>query len=80
MHLRRFCNEPGAPPPQLIEGRFDGVLGKGTIRATDLVGPLEGMTLEDLLEAMDSGETYVNVHTDLNPGGEIRGQIETLGP
>jgi hypothetical protein len=71
---------PDAPPPQVIEGRFDGVLGKGTIRATDLVGPLQGMTLNDLLEAMSQGNTYVNVHTSLNPGGEIRGQIESLNP
>jgi hypothetical protein len=71
---------PDAPPPQLIEDRFDGVLGKGTIRATDLVGPLQDMTLEDLLDAMRAGNTYVNVHTGLYPGGEIRGQIESLNP
>jgi hypothetical protein len=71
---------PDAPAPQLIEGRFDGVLGKGTITAADLVGPLQGMTLEELLQAMSSGNTYVNVHANLNPGGEIRGQIGPLNP
>ena len=30
-------------------------------------------TVENLLEA---GATYVNVHTNKNPGGEIRGQIK----
>jgi len=28
-----------------------------------------------LVAAMDSGETYVNIHTAQNPDGEIRGQI-----
>ncbi len=31
--------------------------------------------LSDLAEAMRDGNTYVNVHTSANPGGEIRGQI-----
>jgi hypothetical protein len=66
---------PDSPPPQLIEGRFDGVLGKSAITSGDLVGPLEGMTLEDLLDEMSAGNTYVNVHTDANPGGEIRGRL-----
>jgi hypothetical protein len=36
---------------------------------------MEGKTLEDLVAAMDSGETYVNVHTAEHPDGEIRGQV-----
>jgi hypothetical protein len=71
---------PDAPPPQPIEGRFDGVLGKGIITAEDLTGPLAGMALVDLLDAMRAGNTYVNVHTTENPGGEIRGQIYPLNP
>ena len=66
---------PDAPPPVLIPGRFSGVLASGTITAADLVGPLAGMTLQDLLNAMEAGNTYVNVHTSQFPGGEIRGQI-----
>lgn len=41
----------------------------------DLVGPLAGMTLEDLVALIESGDAYVNVHTVANPGGEIRGQV-----
>lgn len=67
---------PDEPPPQLIEGRTDGTLATGTITAADLVGPLEGGTFEDLLELILSGDAYVNVHTEDNPGGEIRGQID----
>lgn len=66
---------PASPPPQLIEGRFDGVLAEGTITGDDLVGPLADGTLEDLLEEMKAGNTYVNVHTTQNPAGEVRGQI-----
>lgn len=32
-------------------------------------------TLEDLLDAMEAGNTYVNVHTSANPTGEVRGQL-----
>lgn len=66
---------PSSPPPQLIEGRFQGVLAEGTITADDLVGSLAGQSLEDLLDLMKAGNTYVNVHTTQNPGGEVRGQI-----
>lgn len=68
-------------------GRFDGVLGEGTITAANLVGPLAGHPLSDLIAAMEAGNIYVNVHTNDGvggpnsgpgdfPGGEIRGQIQ----
>ena len=66
---------PDAPPPAPISGDLNGILAEGTITAEDLVGPLSGNTLIDLIEAIESGNTYVNVHTAENRGGEIRGQI-----
>jgi hypothetical protein len=66
---------PDAPPPQLIEGRFSGVLATGTITASDLTGALAGESLDALVAAIEAGNTYVNVHTSQNPGGEVRGQI-----
>ena len=36
---------------------------------------MAGMTILDLVAQMEAGQTYVNVHTVENPGGEIRGQI-----
>lgn len=66
---------PDAPPPELIPGRTQGTLAKGTITADDLVGSLAGLELDALVEAMKTGNTYVNVHTSQFPGGEIRGQI-----
>ena len=66
---------PDGPPPQLIEGRFQGVLAEGVITDADLVGPLAGATMEDLLAEIEAGNAYVNVHTAQFPGGEVRGQI-----
>jgi hypothetical protein len=52
----------------------------GTIVAANVIGPAgQGIgpgELAELLEAIDEGVTYVNVHTTVFPGGEIRGQIK----
>lgn len=66
---------PSAPPAQLIPGRFSGVLAEGTITDASLVNALAGGTLDDLLAAIESGQTYVNVHTLQFGGGEIRGDL-----
>jgi len=66
---------PAGPPPQLIPGRFNGVLAEGTVTSADLVGPLAGASLSDLIAEIQAGNAYVNVHTSQNPPGEIRGQI-----
>jgi hypothetical protein len=64
------------PPEELTSG----VLAEGVITAEDLVGSLKDGSLEDLLDAMRAGDTYVNVHTSQFPAGEIRGQIKASGP
>jgi hypothetical protein len=66
---------PDGPPAQLLPGRSSGVLAVGTISADDLVGPLMGASLEELIDALRAGDAYVNVHTTQYPAGEIRGQI-----
>jgi hypothetical protein len=53
----------------------DGVAETGTITADDLEGPMTGSPLSDLMNAMEDGGTYINIHTEQNPDGEIRGQI-----
>ena len=57
---------PSGPPPQLRPGRTDGTLAEGTFTPTP-----------ELLAAIESGDAYVNVHTQQHPGGEIRGQLRT---
>ena len=51
----------------------------GTIVASDVVGPAaQGIAageIDELIAAMRHGVTYVNIHTDAYPDGEIRGQI-----
>jgi hypothetical protein len=56
-------------------GRFSGILAKGKITEKDLIGPLEGKPISALIDAIKSGDTYVNVHTTKYPDGEIRGQL-----
>ena len=66
---------PAAAPPQLIPGRTDGILAEGVITEASLVGSLAGAELSVLIEEMQAGNTYVNVHTSQFPPGEVRGQI-----
>ncbi len=64
---------PTATMGELIPGRFSGVLVEGTITDDDVIFIDGG--LEALIERFDIDKAYVNVHTQQNPGGEIRGQI-----
>jgi len=67
-------------------GRIQGVIAEGQITESDLIGPLTGHPLSDLIDAIEAGNIYVNVHTNDGqgspntgpgdfPGGEIRGQL-----
>ena len=48
---------------------------RGNITDSILTGPMQGKTLDDLAAAIESGDTYVNVHTSEHKDGEIRGQL-----
>ncbi|MFL6454268.1 MAG: CHRD domain-containing protein [Nitrososphaeraceae archaeon] len=56
-------------------GPMNGMLSQGKITSNDLVGPLKGKQMSDLVKLINDGQAYANVHTEPNPKGEIRGQI-----
>lgn len=53
----------------------NSLIASGTINNSDLKGPLLGKDISDLINLMQSKNTYVNVHSESYPDGEIRGQI-----
>jgi CHRD domain len=68
-------------------GSVNGTLAEGTITAPDAGNACGWTNLAAVLAAIESGATYVNVHTNDGleppntgpgdfPGGEIRGQIK----
>ena len=74
--------ETGPVVVTLFMGKFSSndtdALASGVITASDLQGVLEGGTLADLVAEIEDGNTYVNVHTQSNPAGEIRGQLQMI--
>ncbi len=57
-------------------GKFSGTLAEGKITAKELLGPLKGKKVKDLVKEIEAGDTYLNVHTGKYPDGELRGQIK----
>lgn len=55
----------------------------GEIGPEDVIGPLnqgiEVGAFDELVDAIDAGATYVNVHSSKWPSGEIRAQIDRRG-
>lgn len=52
-----------------------GMIFRGNFSDSSLKGAMQGKTLDDLAAAIESGDTYVNVHTSEHKDGEIRGQL-----
>ena len=78
------CGAPGANGPvgvTLFAGgpvTGDGILTQATVTAPDDENDCEWASLADVLAALRAGQAYVNVHTQANPGGEVRGQVEAF--
>jgi len=66
--------------PSSTTNTVDAVAGTiiGTIDSSSLIGSLKDKPFSDLVNAMILGNTYVNIHTAPNLGGEIRGQIQVV--
>jgi hypothetical protein len=88
------CGAPGVIGPVGVTlfggaaggGRTDGVLATGVVTVPDPGNMCGWTTLSAVVAAIESGNTYVNVHTNDGvappdtgpgdfPGGEIRGQV-----
>ncbi len=55
---------------------FNGRLRiSGTLSDASIINPACGASIEELVDAIDGGGVYINVHSPDHPGGEIRGQI-----
>ncbi|HZW04462.1 MAG TPA: CHRD domain-containing protein [Anaerolineaceae bacterium] len=76
---------------EAASGPVSGVIEVGTIKAPDANNGCEWDSMDAVLDAIESGNAYVNVHTNDGveptntgpgdfPGGEIRGQILLAGP
>jgi hypothetical protein len=91
---RRHCGAVGVNGPVGVTlfsgpgaaGVVNGTLAEGTITAADTGNGCGWTDLASVLAAIQSGDTYVNVHTNDGvappntgpgdfPGGEIRGQV-----
>jgi hypothetical protein len=52
----------------------DGQLYEGSFEASDVTG----ISFQDLVAGMQAGTVYANVHTTQFPGGEMRGQVQSI--
>ena len=56
-------------------GQVRGAIGFAQVLASPATQQLAAGEIEEIIRAMRAGAAYVNVHSSLSPGGEIRGQI-----
>lgn len=72
-----FC---GGPKPACPSSASGPVTITGTVMPSDILGPTaQGFAAGDLnsvVNAIEAGFTYANMHTSVFPAGEIRGQLE----
>jgi hypothetical protein len=70
-----FCGTGGTAPCPASPGFVSGVVTAANVVAVAAQGIAAG-DLAKVIRAMRKGDAYVNVHTGVFPGGEIRGPIE----
>jgi hypothetical protein len=75
-----LCSNLGNGPPGTQACPPAPATISGTITPAAVVGPAEQgiapMEFDELVRAIRAGVTYVNVHSETFPGGEVRGQLK----
>jgi hypothetical protein len=75
-----FCSNLGNGPAGTQACPAAPATITGTIKPADVIGPAgQGIgpgEFDELMDALQAGVTYVNVHSAKYPGGEIRAQID----
>jgi len=74
-HIHSGAEGENGPIVVSFDSPQNEVIQYSNFTASNLEGPMEGKTMQDLIAAMKNGSTYINVHTEQNPNGEIRGQL-----
>ncbi len=77
---------PGVSGPTVVNIAFpagisnDYNLSGSATSANLMVRADQGIrSWEDFLQALLGGQTYLNIHSNVNPGGEVRGQVLRVG-
>jgi CHRD domain len=79
---------PGTPGTEVVtlfdgpvqNGTFQGELAQGGIKDSDLIGPLNGQKIADLIAMIQDNNAYVSVGNTSHPIDAIRGQIQSASP
>ncbi|HEY6401979.1 MAG TPA: CHRD domain-containing protein [Blastocatellia bacterium] len=72
-----LCGGSTKPTPcPNTSGTVEGTITAADIVATPAAQQLPAGAFDEFVRALRNGTAYVNVHTAVSPGGEIRGQVE----
>jgi hypothetical protein len=67
---------PNHQSKKVKNGTVNGKLKSGTINSSNLVGPMKGKSIKDLIHAIKHDSAYVNAHNKAHEDGFIRGAVK----